>query len=145
MSVPDTFICLGNLLNRPLPLSFLINDYNKMTVAYDITLSTLAKKAPTLARRLEELRVEPRDYLRPMFSSLFCDRLPIEHAARLMDVYVIEGDKIPPRAAVGFLNVRENKLYQGNAEDVLRHMNAQDMKLHADEFMNVVYEAGKIG
>lgn len=143
MSVPDAFIALGNLLNRPLPLSFLINDQSRMTAAFDVTLSALAKKAPTLAKRLEELRVEPRDYLQPMFSSLFCDRLPIEHAARLMDVYVVEGDKIPTRAAVGLLGAREGNLYQGNAEDVLQNLNAQDMKLHPDDFMTFVYEAGK--
>lgn len=143
MSVLDTFICLGNLLNRPLPLSFLVRDHTAITAAYDITLSALAKKAPSLARRFEDLRVEPRDYLQPMFSSLFCDRLPVEHAARLMDVYVIEGDKIATRAAVGFLGIREGKLYQGGVEDVVKSLNMKEMRMHPDEFMAKVYEAGK--
>jgi hypothetical protein len=145
MSVPDTFICLGNILNRPLPLSFLINDETAMNAAYDITLSTLASKATSLARRLEDLRVEPRDYLHPIFSSLLCDRLPIEHAARVMDVYAIEGDKIATRAAVGLLTVRESKLYQGGVEDVLRTLSSKEMKIHPDEFMASVFEAGKSG
>lgn len=114
-----------------------------MTAAYDVTLATLLKKAPSLARRLGDLRVEPFDYLQPMFSSLFCDRLPVEHAARLLDVYAIEGDKIMTRAAVGFLGIREGKLYQGGVEDVLRHLNELDMKMHPDDFMASVYEAGK--
>jgi TBC1 domain family member 14 len=123
MNVTDTFICLGNLLNRPLPLSFLISDHTAMTASYDVTLSVIAKKAPSLARHLEDLRVEPHDYLRPMFSSLFCDRLPLEHAARLMDVYAVEGDKIATRAAVGLIGVLEGKLYQGGTEDVVRNLN----------------------
>lgn len=143
MSAPDTFITLGNLLNRPLPLSFLIKDHTAMTAAYDITLSTLSQKAPQLARRLEELRVEPRDYLEPAFSSLFCDRLSIEHAARLMDVYAIEGDKIATRAAVGLMGIKEGKLYQGSTREVLSHLNSGDMKMHPDDFMAKVYEAGK--
>ncbi|KAF2744121.1 hypothetical protein M011DRAFT_480197 [Sporormia fimetaria CBS 119925] len=143
MSVPDTFLCLGNLLNRPLPLSFFIQDDGAMTAAYDITLSTLSKKAPTLARRLEDLRVEPRDYLRPMFTSLFCDRLPVEHAARLMDVYAIEGDKIATRAAVGLLCVRENRLYLGGVDDVIRSLESHEMKEHPDDFMAKIYDSGK--
>ena len=114
-----------------------------MTAAYDTTLSALAKKAPTLAKHLADLRVEPRDYLQPMFSSILCDRLPIEHAARLMDVYAIEGDKIATRAAVGFLTVHEGNLYQGGAEDVVRNLNTTEIKLHPDDFMANVYEAGK--
>lgn len=143
MSVPDTFICLGNLLNRHLPLSFFVQDRAAMTAAYDITLSTLHKKAPTLAHRLEDLRVEPHDYLVPMFTSLFCDRLPVEHAARLIDVYAVEGDKIATRAAVAYLGVREAKLYQGDVEDVVRCLESREVKMHPDDFMARVYEAGK--
>jgi hypothetical protein len=145
MSPPEAFSVLANLLNRPLPLSFLIRDQTAINAAYDITLSTLSQKAPSLAQRLAELRVEPHDYLRLMFSSLFCDRLPIEHAARFMDVYAIEGDKIATRAAVGYLGVREGKLYQGDVNDVVRNINAsaEEIKMHPDDFMAKVYEAGK--
>jgi hypothetical protein len=144
MSQSDAFVCLCNLLNRALPLSFLVNDITQMTAAYDTTLSALTEKAPSLAKHLADLRVEPRHYLQPMFTSILCDRLPIEHAARLMDVYVIEGDKIATRAAVGFLTVHEGKLYQGGAEDVVGNLNTKEMKLHPDDFMAKVYEAGKI-
>ncbi|KAF2652083.1 hypothetical protein K491DRAFT_605649 [Lophiostoma macrostomum CBS 122681] len=144
MSQSDTFICLCNLLNRALPLSFLVNDTAQMTAAYDTTLSALSKKAPSLAKHLADLRVEPRYYLQPMFTTILCDRLPVEHAARLMDVYAIEGDKIATRAAVGFLTVHEGKLYQGGAEDVVRNLNTKEVRLHPDDFMATVYEAGKI-
>jgi hypothetical protein len=143
MSPADTFVTLGNLLNRPLPLSFLVRDQTAMTAAYNTTLHALSQKAPSLANRFEELRVEPRDYLVPSFSSLFCDRLPVEHAARFMDVYAIEGDKIPPRTAVGLISIQEGRLYQGDVDEVLRVLNQSEMKLHPDDFMAQVYEAGK--
>lgn len=114
-----------------------------MHKAYDVTLSTLHKKAPSLAERLADKRVEPHLYLQPMFSSLFCDRLPVEHAARLMDVYAIEGDKIATRAAVGLVMCREAKLYQGGAEEVVRSLGGLEEGMHPDEFMQMVYEAGK--
>lgn len=147
MSASDAFICLGNLLNRHLPLSFLLKDLPAMTTAYDITLSALHKKAPSLARHLADLRVEPRDYLRPMFSSLFCDRLSIEHAARVMDLYTIEGDKIPPRVAVAVMGILEGQLYQGGAEDVVKCLNENNCarQMSPEDFSGRVYEAGKSG
>ena len=143
MSVVDTFTTLSNLLNRPLPLSFLVRDSTAITAAYDITLSALNKKCPNLATRLADLRVEPRDYLEPMFSSLFCERLGLEYAARVMDVYAIEGDKIPPRVAVGVLGLLEGGCYQGGVEDVVRVLNEKEIRESPDEFMGRVYEAGK--
>ncbi|ORY16220.1 hypothetical protein BCR34DRAFT_118832 [Clohesyomyces aquaticus] len=150
MSPLSTFICVCNLMNRPIPLSFLVNDHNAITAAYDTTLSALHKKAPQLATHLANLRVEPREYLEPMFSSLFCDRLDIEHAARVMDVYTIEGDKIPPRVAVGVLCLLEGKLYQGDAGDVLNVLGTSGGEkryslVDPDTFMGKVFEAGKSG
>ncbi|KAF2684834.1 hypothetical protein K458DRAFT_388532 [Lentithecium fluviatile CBS 122367] len=143
MSAAESFITLANILNRPLPLSFLVRDHTAMRAAYDATLSALLKKNHSLSQRLANLRVEPRDYLFPMFNSLFCDRLSIEHAARLMDVYTIEGDKIPPRVALGLIGVLEGACMTGEAEDVSRALREKEIRETPDEFMGKVYEAGK--
>ncbi|KAJ4301247.1 hypothetical protein N0V90_003338 [Kalmusia sp. IMI 367209] len=143
MSAADSFIALSNILNRPLPLSFLVRDQTAITAAYDTTLSALTQKCPPLANRLAALRVEPHDYLLPMFSSLFCDRLSIEHAARIMDVYTIEGDKIPPRVAVGLLGVLEGNCMSGEGDDVVAVLRTKAIRETPDEFMGKVYEAGK--
>ena len=143
MSAADSFVALSNILNRALPLSFLVRDQTAITAAYDTTLAALAKKCPTLATRLAELRVEPHDFLLPMFSSLFCDRLSVEHAARIMDVYTIEGDKIPPRVAVGLLSALEGSCMSGNTADVVGVLRTKSLRETPDEFMGKVYEAGK--
>lgn len=143
MSAADSFITLSNMLNRSLPLSFLVRDQAAITAAYDTTFSALAKKCPTLAQRLVELRVEPHDFLLPMFSSLFCDRVGIEHAARIMDVYAIEGDKIPPRVALGLMGALEASCMSGGAGDVVEVLRTRALREGPDEFMGKVYEAGK--
>lgn len=143
MSAADSFIALSNMMNRALPLSFLIQDMNAITAAYDTTLSALRKKSPSLASRLTELRVEPHDFLLPMFSGLFCDRVSIEHAARIMDVYTIEGDKIPPRVAVALLGALEGHCMSGEAGDVVEALKSRKIRESPDEFMGKVYEAGK--
>lgn len=143
MSATDSFITLSNMLNRALPLSFLVRDQTAVNAAYDTTLAALAKKFPGMAKRLAELRVEPHDFLLPMFSSLFCDRVSIEHAARILDVYTIEGDKIPPRVAVGIMGALEGSCMSGDASDVVRVLSTKALRDTPDEFMGKVYEAGK--
>ena len=141
---PQTFIILSNLLNRPLPLSFLVHDPNAIHAAYSTTLHALSKKSPTIAKRLETLRVEPRDYLYHMFSSLFCGRLGVEHAARVMDVYTIESDKIPPRVAVAIMLVLEASYMEGEKSAVEKVLGEKKLDMDVDEFMARVYEAGKM-
>lgn len=145
LSLPpaQTFITLSNLLNRSLPLSFLIHDTNAMHAAYTTTLHALSRKHASLASRLETLRVEPRDYLETMFSSLFCARLSVEAAARVMDVYVIEGDKIPPRVAVAIMGILEGPCGEGNAEEVAGVLRERRVEMGEDDFMARVFEAGK--
>ncbi|KAH7391762.1 rab-GTPase-TBC domain-containing protein [Pyrenochaeta sp. MPI-SDFR-AT-0127] len=143
LPAPQTFIALSNLLNRPLPLSFLVQDANAVHAAYSTTLRALNKKTPSLAQRLEVLRVEPRDYMFDMFNNLFCGRLGVEHAARIMDVYTVEGDKIPPRVAVAILGILEGNCVEGDASQVARTLREKPIEMEADDFMAKVYEAGK--
>ncbi|CAI6341563.1 unnamed protein product [Periconia digitata] len=143
MSAADSFITLSNLLNRPLPLSFLVRDPSAMTAAYDTTLHALSKKTSSFATRLAELRAEPHAYLLGMFSSLFCDRFSVEHTARLMDVYTIEGDKIPPRVAVALLTTMETSCVGSDVDDVVKTLKEKAIRETPDEFMGKVYEAGK--
>ncbi|KAH7072959.1 rab-GTPase-TBC domain-containing protein [Paraphoma chrysanthemicola] len=145
LPAPQAFSALSNLLNRPLPLSFLVQDPNAIHAAYSTTLHALSKKSPLLAQRLESLRVEPRDYLAGMFSSLFCGRLGVEHAARVMDVYVIESDKIPPRVAVAIMCIVEGSCVEGDAAQVARMLREKEIEMDVEEFMARVYEAGKSG
>ncbi|CAG5183401.1 uncharacterized protein ALTATR162_LOCUS10562 [Alternaria atra] len=142
-AAPQAFVALCNLLNRPLPLSFLIHDQNAIHAAYSTTLHVLAKKAPSLAQRLETLRVEPRDYLFHTLGSLFCGRLGVEHAARIMDIYTIEGDKNLPRAAVAILSILEGSCMEGDAAQVAKTLREKKIDLDVDDFMTKVFEAGK--
>jgi hypothetical protein len=143
LPAPEAFILLCNLLNRALPLSFLVQDHNAMHAAYSTTINAVSKKLPSLAQRLESLRVEPRDYLHETFSSLFCSRLGVEHAARVMDVYVIEGDKIPPRVAVAIMGILEGSCVSGTKDDVATVLKEKTVSTDLEVFMERVYEAGK--
>lgn len=79
-----------------------------------------------------------------MFSSLFCGRLGVEHAARVMDVYTIESDKIPPRVAVAIMLVLEASYMEGEKSAVEKVLGEKKLDMDVDEFMARVYEAGKM-
>jgi hypothetical protein len=78
-----------------------------------------------------------------MFSSLFCGRLGVEHAARVMDVYAIESDKIPPRVAIAVMGMLEGSCVEGDAEHVAKMLREKEVDMEVEEFMARVYEAGK--
>ncbi|KAF2003573.1 hypothetical protein P154DRAFT_408665, partial [Amniculicola lignicola CBS 123094] len=150
LSLPpsSTFTLLTNLLNRPLPLSFLLSNSPAILATYSLTLRALANKLPQLAHRFESLRLEPHTYLAPMFTSVFADRLEVEYAARVMDLVAIEGDKILPRVAVGVLGCVEGGLYEGGGEAVVGRLGREGLRGRlggVDEFVGRVYEAGKVG
>nr|OQO19314.1 hypothetical protein B0A51_11620 [Rachicladosporium sp. CCFEE 5018] len=145
----DAFVALANLLNRPLPLAFLVHDQGAMTSAYEMVLSTLQYKSPNLHAHLTSsaLGLGPEDYLDPLFRCLFAYNLRYEHVARIWDVYVFEGDKALVRSAVAVLCKLEPKLY-GSREEVIdllswRHERKWDLGSE-DEFMKSVREAGKM-
>ena len=108
----SVFIALANILNRPLPLSFITSDPGAQSSAYNLVLQTLASKSPQLHAQLTNNipDLEPEQYLRKVFTSIFTSNLAIDEAARLWDVYVFEGDECLVWAAVALLVRKEMAL-----------------------------------
>jgi len=143
------FVTLANLLNRPLPLAFLVHDQAAMSRAYAQVLSTLSYKCPNLHAHLTNpaLDVQPAELLDPLLRCLFTYNLANEHAARVWDLYVFEGEKVLVRAAVGVLSILEPKLYGGREEvlDIISWRNEKKWALGTEEeFVKAVREAGKV-
>lgn len=143
------FVTLANLLNRPLPLAFLVHDQAAMSRAYAQILSTLSYKCPNLHAHLTNpaLDVQPAEFLDPLLRCLFTYNLANEHAARVWDLYVFEGEKVLVRAAVGVLSILEPKLYGGREEilDIISWRNEKKWALGTEEeFIKAVREAGKV-
>lgn len=149
LSPSDAFVALANILNRPLPMAFLVHDTNAMHRAHDLVLRTLAYKLPRLHAHLTKtLALAPEQFLDPLFRTLFCCRgAGLDIASRIWDVYVFEGDKALVRAAVGTLDALEGRLY-GEKQEVLELLGwrMSDSWAIADEdaFMRGVRNAGKV-
>ncbi len=122
----DTFSCLCNLLNRPLPLAFLTGDPSATAKAYQLTDGLLSHKFPRLHSHLfspspQGLGLSAHEVLEPMMRTLFLgprNGLGLETASRVWDVMVFDGDGVIIRTAVALLGALEGSLY-GGVEEVL--------------------------
>ncbi|CAK1367941.1 unnamed protein product [Cercospora beticola] len=145
----EAFVLLANMLNRPLPLAFLVHDQPAMGRAYELTLQTLKYKYARLHDHLTspQLDIRPEEYLDPMYRCLFAYNLSAEHVSRIWDIFVFEGDRALVRAAVAVLAQLESKLY-GSREEVLQQigwMNLERWPVAAgDGFIEAMREAGKV-
>ena len=167
----QTFICLANLMNRPLPLAFLTGDPSGTQKAYDLTLSVLSKKYPRLHNHLFRspsatangsangdtatldvsslpLNLPPSQVLEPMMRTLFLgpsNGLGIDIASRVWDVLVFDGDAAIIRTTVAILGALEGKLYGGRNEvlDVLGWRGNLGAVGNEDTFMSKVRAVGK--
>ncbi|CAK7269026.1 hypothetical protein SEPCBS57363_003395 [Sporothrix epigloea] len=114
LNLPDpasAFVALANLLNRPLPLSFYAADPGAKASAYNLVLQLLSSKSVVLADHLFHLDDhDPDIYLNSVITSLFTNHLALDQAARLLDVYVFEGDAVLIRAGVALLLEKEATL-----------------------------------
>ncbi|KAI9664921.1 MAG: hypothetical protein M1821_006369 [Bathelium mastoideum] len=159
-SPATVFISLANLLNRPLALAHLLPDPGALARAHSLVLSTLSYKLPRLYQHLTnpQLDLHPEEWIDPILRSLFCARLGVDHASRLWDVYVFEGDSVLIRAVVGCLIRLEGRLYT-NRSEILKVLGWPNPNVAADDqmpssrlwdvgdeedFMLAVREAGKV-
>nr|POE63423.1 tbc domain-containing protein c23d3.03c [Quercus suber] len=150
LPAPTAFVVLANLLNRPLPLAFLVHDQAAMARTYQLVLTTLKYKFPQLHAHLTSAaaNVQPDEFLDPFFRCLFAHNLAPEHVCRLLDVYVFEGDKTLIRAAVAVLGRLEPELY-GSRQEILdliswRCERRWDALGSEEDFVRAVRDAGKV-
>ena len=149
MRAADAFVTLANMLNRPLPLAFLVHDQVAMARAYDMVLSTLKYKFSKLHSHLtcSTTNLKPEEYLEPIFRCLFAYNMPPEHVSRIWDIWMFDGDKTLVRAAVAVLGRLESKLYGSGKEvlDIISWHNEKKWPVGTeDDFIRAVKEAGKV-
>lgn len=155
MSAPDAFICLANILNRPLPMAYLVKDSYGQMQAHKTTLGNFERKLPNLHKHFDSLQYDPNNYLVCWFESLFTRRLSLDHVCRVFDAYVFEGDAFLVRTAIAILSKLEIQLYgcEGDIRNLISWDNRKPRKAKVpcwdlgspDSFMDCVREAGKTG
>lgn len=120
MATTTVFIALANFLNRPLPLSFCLDDTASKSRFHARLLASLAAKMPRLHAHLTSpstgLRVD--EWADPLVQSAFsgCGLLALAEMERVWDVLVFEGDAVCVDVCVGVLRRVEGRLYGARDE-----------------------------
>ncbi|KAI5820811.1 rab-GTPase-TBC domain-containing protein [Pyronema omphalodes] len=146
-SPEQAFISIANMLNRPLPLSFFTRDNGAISRFYTSFLKMFHYKLPSLYRHIHQnLRIDPSQYVEPMFLTLFALQCPPDITSRIWDIYAFEGDEFLIRTAVAIMTILESKLY-GDTTDILKvlgwNATSQFMLGKEDEFIGMVRSAGR--
>ena len=111
----SAFLAMANVLNRPLPVAFLIMDRGAVGRTYSLAAATLQYKFPLVATHLyETLRLSDEDIWEPMFRTLLTNGLDLDRVCRVWDCWVFEGDRIIIRAAVAILGCLQSQLFSFN-------------------------------
>ena len=109
------------------------------------------------------LSLHPSEIFEPLFRTLFTNLLPVDHATRVWDCFVFEGDRILIRAATAVLGALEPVLFDTPGQDVLEQRELvrqcigwgpygrgkEGEKIErafgdVDKFMRTVREAGRV-
>lgn len=137
------FDATGAIINlfHPSSLNYaILAGYEQVVAAnYSSFLKFLRAKFSHLDEHFTRLNLKPQDYLNSPMAGLFAAQLPIEHAARIMDVFIFEGDSFLLRAGLGIIQMNEAWLYEGE-EQIRLQLEKPRVPEDEDEFMRVIRE-----
>ena len=125
-SPEEAFQCLANLLNRQLLRAFYHAEGELMDTYLSVYDRLLQTNLPNLHSYLMKLGVTPDMYLSDWFLALFTkqvqnivyvlltEKLPLETAVRIWDLYLFSGEPFIFRATIGFMRILRPALLQSD-------------------------------
>ena len=110
----DAFMCLANLLNRPILQAFFRVDDRRMNsffLGFDLLLASFF---PKVADKLNLLGMTSNFYMLDWVFTLFSKPFDLDVACRLWDVFFRDGDLFIYRTALGILRMLQDELLSIN-------------------------------
>ena len=105
MESSDAFVCLGNILNSKLLVSFFRVNQTVMNAYYKTYEEFFKENLPKLHKHFNEHKLSPDLYLVDYIYTLFSRSLPLDIASRVWDLFLRDGDQFIFRAALGILSM----------------------------------------
>lgn len=130
LDTPDAFACFVNMLHQSCFLHFFRMKMPEVRLYMRVHERLLREALPELAAHLRSEQVEPEMYLVNWVMALYLRALPLEHATRIWDAYMLDGDVVIFRAALGILKLLSPRLLSMPFEDcayLLSHLPADEM------------------
>ena len=117
------FSCLANVISRPFFQCFFRNndDFKAECLAERLQIfdDIFCSKLPALHRHLGSQGVRLEMYARTWFMTLFAKQLPLSLAARIWDLYFIQGEVVLYKTALAILRMLLPQLLKMEEEDLL--------------------------
>lgn len=130
LDTPDAFACFVNMLHQSCFLHFFRMKMPEVRLYMRVHERLLGEALPELAAHLRKEQVEPEMYLVNWVMALYLRALPLEHATRIWDAYMLDGDVVIFRAALGILKLLSPRLLSMPFEDcayLLSHLPADEI------------------
>lgn len=130
LDTPDAFACFVNMLHQSCFLHFFRMKMPEVRIYMRVHERLLGEALPELATHLRNEQVEPEMYLVNWVMALYLRALPLEHATRIWDAYMLDGDVVIFRAALGILKLLSPRLLSMPFEDcayLLSHLPADEI------------------
>lgn len=130
LDTPDAFACFVNMLHQSCFLHFFRMKMPEVRLYMRVHERLLGEALPELAAHLRNEQVEPEMYLVNWVMALYLRALPLEHATRIWDAYMLDGDVVIFRAALGILKLLSPRLLSMPFEDcayLLSHLPADEI------------------
>eukprot|EP00168_Porphyra_purpurea_P015327 TRINITY_DN4672_c0_g1_i1.p1 TRINITY_DN4672_c0_g1~~TRINITY_DN4672_c0_g1_i1.p1 ORF type:complete len:898 (-),score=221.47 TRINITY_DN4672_c0_g1_i1:166-2859(-) len=130
LDTPVAFACFVNMLHQSCFLHFFRMKMPEVRIYMRVHERLLGEALPDLAAHLRAEQVEPEMYLVNWVMALYLRALPLEHATRIWDAYMLDGDVVIFRAALGILKLLAPRLlslpFEGCAY-LLSHLPADEI------------------
>ncbi|KAI6646552.1 TBC1 domain family member 14 isoform X2 [Oopsacas minuta] len=110
----DAFVCLANLLNKPILQTFYRVDDRRMNLFFLGFDKLLHSFFPKIAEKLNYVGITSNFYMLDWVFTLFSKPFDIEVVCRLWDVFFRDGELFIYRTALGILRMVQNEIFTLN-------------------------------
>lgn len=140
MAPYDAFVAFAHLLNSPFLHVFLKLETAKMAARYKIYEDLLAECEPDLSRHLNAEGVSPQLYLMEWCMTVFCKRLKLDVVGRVWDLYLLSGESVVYRAAVGVMRALKPQIAFAPFDRIMKTLNAVPIDVGEEELMRAMQD-----
>eukprot|EP01102_Stenamoeba_stenopodia_P011299 TRINITY_DN3458_c0_g1_i2.p1 TRINITY_DN3458_c0_g1~~TRINITY_DN3458_c0_g1_i2.p1 ORF type:complete len:481 (-),score=78.86 TRINITY_DN3458_c0_g1_i2:55-1497(-) len=116
------FVCLANLLSRPLFVTFYRMDGDKIQQYVKVLETLMADKVPKVFLHFQDHNISSLVFIVDWVLTIFSKALPLEAVSRVWDNYFVEGDTFLWRTILGLLSFHSETLLKSSYDQSLQFL-----------------------
>ncbi len=133
MEMYPAFVTLANMLNSNHFYSFFRMNTDEIEKTVETFRALMKDELSALSKHFEREGVNHQTFIVDWYITLFAKSLPLDIAARLWDIYFLEGDAFLYRATLGILKYFEPRLIKCPFEDIMSFLSRLNQVSDIDE------------